>query len=367
MIILSIITFIIVFGILVFVHELGHFFAAKKAGVTVEEFGFGFPPRIFGIKKKETTYSINLIPLGGFVKMLGQDDFDVDSASKDEKNKGNFNNKPAYKRALIMIAGVVMNFVLAFILVTIGFSIGMPVLSDGIDRFEGAEIESNVLVLSVSDNTPGSQAGLQPGDAIARIDDKAIENKLDLQDYIGSHKGREIVLDVKRDDENHDLVSLTPREEYPENEGAIGIGIEESQIVKYPWYKAIFIGARETVYITGLIAVALFEFFKDIFVSLHVSDEAAGPVGIAKMSGHVAQLGFVYLLQFVALLSINLAIINILPFPGLDGGRLLFLGIEKIIGKPINPKVENIIHLAGFGLLIVLIIVVTYKDVLRFF
>ena len=365
MIILAIVTFVLVFGLLIFVHEIGHFLVAKRMGVKVEEFGFGFPPRIFGIKRGETIYSLNLIPLGGFVKMFGQDDFDVKGNLK-KSGKRNFNNKPVYKRALIIVSGVVMNFLLAWILIVIGFGVGMPVLSDGADRFKEAEIKTNVLVMDVEANSPAEVAEIQISDIVRKVNGKEIISKTELQDLTKKNEGKKVVIEVERKENRH-LLETVLREDPSEGEGALGIAIEESSVVKYPWYKAILIGTRETFYLTGLVAKAFYGFFKEIFVSLHISEEAAGPVGIAKMSGHVAQLGWIYLLQFVALLSINLAIINVLPFPALDGGRLLFLGIEKVRGKPVSLKIENIIHLVGFGLIIVLLIAITYKDILRFF
>lgn len=365
MIIVAIVTAIVIFGLLIFVHELGHFLAAKKAGVKVEEFGFGYPPRIFGIKRGETVYSLNLIPIGGFVKMLGQDDFDVNASCNAKKNNRNFNCQPAIKRAGILVAGVVMNLLLAMVLMIIGFNIGMPAASDGVDRFKGAEIRTNVLVMDVAQNSPAEKIELKVGDDIKKIDNQIVTSKQFLQDYINSHKGKEVVLEVDRHGDRH-LLNVVPRKNPPEGEGALGLGIEESKIVKYSFFPAIWAGIKETFFMIWLVLQALLVFFKDIFVSFHVSEQAAGPVGIARMSGQIAQLGFIYLLQFTVLLAINLGLVNLLPFPGLDGGRLLFLGIEKLRGKPISPKVENIIHLIGFGLLIILIIVITYRDILKF-
>ncbi len=365
MIIVAIITAVVIFGLLIFAHELGHFLAAKKAGVKVEEFGFGFPPRIFGIKKGETIYSINLIPLGGFVKMAGQDDFDVSASCSAKKNRRNFNCQPVYRRFFILISGVVMNLVLALVLIIIGFNVGMPVLPDGIDRFRGAEIKTSILVMEVAKNSPAAKNGLQIGDDIKKINNQEVNSKKFLQDYINTHKGRKVVLEVSRRGERH-LLEMVPRKNPPQNEGPLGLGIEESKIVRYSFFPAIWMGIKEMFLLIWLVAKALVVFFKDIFISLHVSEQAAGPVGIARLSGQIAQLGFIYLLQFTALLTINLGLVNLLPFPGLDGGRLLFLGIEKIRNKPISPRVENIIHLVGFGLLILLIIFITYRDIVKF-
>ena len=172
-------------------------------------------------------------------------------------------------------------------------------------------------------------------------------------------------MEVSRRGERH-LLEMVPRKNPPQNEGPLGLGIEESKIVRYSFFPAIWMGIKEMFLLIWLVAKALVVFFKDIFISLHVSEQAAGPVGIARLSGQIAQLGFIYLLQFTALLTINLGLVNLLPFPGLDGGRLLFLGIEKIRNKPISPRVENIIHLVGFGLLILLIIFITYRDIVKF-
>ncbi len=365
MVIVAIITAVVIFGLLIFVHELGHFLAAKKAGVKVEEFGFGFPPRLFGIKKGETIYSVNLIPLGGFVKMVGQDDFDVNASCKAKKDHRNFNCQPALKRAGILVAGVIMNLLLAMVLMIIGFNLGMPTSTDDTSRFKNAEIKTSVLVMEVADGSPAAKIELKMGDDIKKIDNQNVSSKQFLQDYINSHKGKKVTLEVDRHGERH-LLTPVLRKEPPQNEGSLGIGIEESKIVKYSFFPAIWFGVKETFYMIWLVLVALFVFFKDIFVSFHVSDQAAGPVGIARMSGQIAQLGFIYLLQFTTLLAINLGLVNLLPFPGLDGGRLLFLGIEKLRGKPVSPKIENIIHLVGFGLLIILIIFITYRDIFKF-
>jgi len=239
---LTIIVFILILGLLVFVHEFGHFIMAKRNGVKVEEFGFGFPPRIFSKKIKGTIYSINLIPLGGFVK----------------ENQKDFNKQSILKRVKILSAGVLMNILLGALCLT---------------------------VVSVS---------------------------------------------------------------------------------VYPWYKGIFMGVINAFYLIGLILAALAGLLRDLIWLGRFSNDVFGPIGIASITGQVIREGFLSVFYFIALLSINLAIINILPFPALDGGRLLFLGIEKIKGKPISQKTERIVHGIGFALLIGLMIVITWKDISRF-
>lgn len=239
---LTIIVFILILGLLVFVHEFGHFIMAKRNGVKVEEFGFGFPPRIFSKKIKGTIYSINLIPLGGFVK----------------ENQKDFNKQSMAKRAKILSAGVLMNILLGILCLTV------------------------------------------------------------------------------------------------------------VSVFSYPWYKGIFMGLINTFYLIGLIFAALGGLLKDLILLGRFTGDVFGPIGIASITGQVIQEGFLSLFYFIALLSINLAIINILPFPALDGGRLLFLGIEKIKGKPVSQKTEKIVHGIGFALLISLMIVITWRDISRF-
>lgn len=360
---LIIIVFILILGLLVFVHEFGHFIMAKKAGAKVEEFGFGFPPRIFGVKKGETLYSLNLIPLGGFVKIYGED-------GQDRKDPRSFSSKKIRTRAVILVAGVSFNALLTIVLLFFGYSVGFPSVVTDENRSNARDLKVQIIEIVVG--SPANKAGLAQGDAILRLkfNDSSIVvgNIKEVQKFIGEHKGQNITITAQREGKEFDI-SLTPRLNPPKGEGEIGIAMAETGIISYPWYKSLWQAISSTFYFAGFIAFTIFKLIKDLITSggSEILAGISGPVGIAAMTGQAARLGFVYVLQLAAILSITLAVINVLPFPALDGGRLLFLGIEKIKGKPINQKIEKIIHNIGFFALIILMILVTVRDVKKYF
>ncbi|MCG2695458.1 RIP metalloprotease RseP, partial [Candidatus Parcubacteria bacterium] len=385
---LTIITFIIVLGVLVFVHELGHFLAARKFGVKAEEFGFGFPPRMFGVYKDKqgkwkrviggkevkdapgTVYSLNWIPIGGFVKIKGEDaagDGSIVGGSREAEEKSaapeqdSLTDKPIWQRAIIMSAGVTMNVVLAAALIIFGLSIGMPQVLDGIHP-KARISDKKIQVVQVYPDSPASQAGIIIGDAIISINNVRFVNYEELQKFVDENEGKELDYRIGRDSEEM-LIAITPEIREETSMGGIGIAIAETGIVKYPWYLAIAEGVKTTVFLTWAIIVAFYELFKGLITGQGLSADIAGPVGIAALTGQMARMGFVYVLQFAALLSINLAIINFLPFPALDGGRVLFLFLEKIKGRPVKRELEAAIHQAGLILLMLLVLVVTFKDV----
>lgn len=370
--ILTIIVFVIILGLLIFVHELGHFITARKMNVRVEEFGFGFPPRAFGIykskdgkwkkvfgnkeleKDQNTVYSLNWLPIGGFVKIFGEE-------GEGEKDPNSFSSKSVWARSLILSAGVFMNFVLAMILLTIGFKIGLPQAVEEGDSARNLKIQ----IAQVSKDSPADSSGLNIGDQIVSIDGENFIEIEDLQEKIKSESGKEINLEIKRGNEDLDI-KATPRENPPEDEGALGIALVKTGIVSYPLFQSIWMGITTTFTILIAILVAFYDIIHNLIVQKPISAEFAGPVGIAVLTGQVTRMGFVYILQFAAVLSINLGILNILPFPALDGGRILFLIIEKIRGRKVSQKIENTVHTAGFFLLILLLAVVTFKDIFKF-
>ena len=426
------IIFILVLGILIFVHELGHFLTARRNGIRAEEFGFGFPPRIFGIQKmsgrkmekisaedkievevtdyqeknveivrekitetiretdqiipvkkwrwiwgnydgdddneiedheeraKEgyasgTIYSLNWIPLGGFVRIKGE--------NGDQQNEpDSFAAKKPWIRIKVLAAGVIMNFVLAWAFYSVGFIIGNP---------EGVDKGDMIQIIDVAEATPASEMGLQVGDEILKkqitVDGSAvlINNLKDVQDYIGSYKGKEIDLRIKRGKEIVDLKGV-PRVDAPEGQGSLGIQLSEVSIIRYPWYKAPWMGFLKLLGVMATFFVVIFELIKGLFIGAVPSGvRLSGPVEIYKMTGNFAQLGFIYLIQFVALLSVNLGIINAFPIPALDGGRILFILIEKIKGSPVKQKIEQAFHTVGFFLLIALMLVITFHEVTK--
>jgi regulator of sigma E protease len=363
--ILTLIIFIAIFAILILVHELGHFIAAKKSGVKVEEFGLGFPPRIFGIRKGETLYSINWIPLGGFVKIFGE-------GGEGRGDKESFVSKSISRRVLILAAGVLMNFALAALLLGIGYKIGMPTVVDGSSAGAAAK-NAKVQISDVAPDSPASNAGLATGDEIKGLKVQGeggevlnIHKAEEVTNFINGHKGQEVIFEVQRGKEILDL-AVTPRENPPTGEGPVGIGLADVVMVSYPLLQSLWKGVVDMVNLTWLIIVTLAGIIHKALVGSPVGEVLTGPVGIYKITAQTTEMGFIYVLNLAALLSINLGIINILPFPALDGGRILFLGIEKIKGSPVSQKVENTIHTIGFALLIALMIFITYKDVAKFF
>lgn len=371
---LTLIVFILVLSLLVFVHEMGHFLTARKLGTRAEEFGFGFPPRVWGIYKNRegkwkqvwggkevkdvpgTIYSINWIPLGGFVNIKGQD-------GEHGNDSDSFSSKPIWKRAIMLSSGVIMNIVLAAVLFSIGFMIGLPQGVDNLD--ERAQVsERKVQIIQVLPDTPAQEAGLKMADIVLSVDGQKFTRDADLQAFTGQRQGQELNYKIQRGNEVLDFKISPKLTEAGEVE--IGIGIINTGLVKYPWYLSIWKGIKISIILVWVIIVAFYELIKNLIIGQPVGVDIAGPVGIASMTGQFARMGFVYLLQFTALLSVNLAVINFLPIPALDGGRVLFLIIEKIKGSPIKREVEAVIHNTGFLLLMLLVLFITFKDIARF-
>lgn len=362
---LTILIFIIVLGVLVLVHELGHFVMAKRAGMKVEEFGFGFPPRLWGIKRGETIYSINWIPFGGFVKILGES-----RESKEADNTGSFSSKKAGPRAKVIVAGVVMNIILAFVLLAVGNVLGLRLGLSEKDDLKGFQ-NIQVQIVQVAADSPAQTAGFETLDQIVSVStagdpELEIDSVEKVQNFTNKNKGREVTLKIKRGGEILEK-RLVPRLNPPAGQGALGISLALTGVIKYPWYQAVYRGANQTGILLANTIYGYGKIIKNIFINGTPGADLSGPVGIAKFTGQAARLGFSYLLQLTALLSVNLAVLNIIPFPALDGGRLLFIGIEKAKGSPISGKTESLVNSIGFALLILLMIYVTTKDVLRFF
>jgi regulator of sigma E protease len=359
MILITIIVFIAILGLLVFVHELGHFVAAKRSGMKVEEFGFGFPPRVFGIKKGETVYSINLIPLGGFVKIVGENGDTTDPQA--------FGNKPAWKRFIVLVAGVTMNVVLAWLLISLALGIGWPTLiNDDGTVPDNAKVKNvSVGIIGVAKDSPAEAAGLKIEDYILKINSEPVDSVVELQELTRANAGKPTVYTISRGNDTFEK-TITPRANPPEGQGALGIEPGSIGEVVYPWFRAPIKGAVVTFNLIVLTLSAFWTLISQAVQGGNVGEALSGPIGIAVLTRDMTQMGFIYLLRFTALISINLAIINIMPFPALDGGRVLFLAIEKIRRKKMNAHAEAWANTAGFLALILLMIVVTVKDVSKY-
>lgn len=371
---LTILIFLLLLGLLVFIHELGHYLTAIRNGIAAEEFGFGFPPRMFGVVKddvtgkwktvwgnkhihgKNTVYSVNWIPFGGFVRIKGED-------QNAAIEPGSFAGKPAWTRIKVLGAGVFMNFLLAWVLISTVLMLGFPqpVTDENRDRAGKVDIQ----ILSVAKGSPAETMGIKPGDRVLSVDGVAMASLDATKSAIDAKRGSEVGFVVDRFGEAMTLYG-TPRAETPENEGALGISFAETAVIRYAWYEAPIHGAQATYYTTLSILEALGGVLKNVLVGAKAGVELTGPVGIVYMTKQMSDLGIAYLLQFAALLSINLGIFNILPFPGLDGGRILFILIEKLKGSPVKEVVEQWAHTVGFFLLLLLMIWVTVRDLSQF-
>lgn len=360
---MSIILFIIILGVLVFAHELGHFLAAKRAGIRVDEFGIGFPPRLYSKKVGETVYSVNLFLLGGFVKIFGENPDDV-SAGGVEAARG-LTSKPRLVQAGVMVAGIVFNLIFAWLILSAGFMVGMPYSVD--DSAYAARVRNPALtIVQVLPNSPADSAGLKGGDKVTMLSSgKKVEEHPDIkqtQDFIANHK--ELTITYTRGNETKTAV-VQGVTGIVGARSAIGVSLDFTGTLQLPPLSAVYMGMTTTAALTQETAIGLFNFLKNIFIGKASLTDVSGPVGIVGVVRDANALGFAHLIALTALISINLAVINLLPFPALDGGRLFFLLIEAIKRSPIKPKIANIVNTVGFALLIALMIFITYHDIAK--
>ncbi|MFC2017064.1 RIP metalloprotease [Chloroflexota bacterium] len=341
---ITIVAFLGVLVVIIIAHELGHFITAKASGVRVEEFGLGFPPRLLSVRRGETRYSLNAIPLGGFTKMAGEED---------PKVPRSLASKSIGIRLLVLSAGSLMNLLLPLLLFSIAFMIPYNL------------VVGQVTVEEVAPNSPAARAGIEPGDMFLRVNGKPVRNTGDLHRYIQLNLGKEITLLIKHSDSTTENVQIIPRWKPPEGQGAMGVLVRTSNptIISQhePFWKAIPLGISA--------CIETFVLFKNGIVSVIIGAipmALAGPVGIAQLTGEVAKAGISPLLEFAAFLSINLAIINLFPLPALDGGRIVFVLLEWVRrGRRISPRTEGLVHTTGFILLMTAMLAITYQDIIR--
>lgn len=340
---LTIIAFLAVLLVLILAHEIGHFVTAKISKVKVDEFSIGFPPRIFSIKRGETKYSLGAALLGGFVKMAGEED---------PKVSGGLSSKGYGTRLLVLSSGTIMNLLLPIVLFTVAFMVPHDVVT------------GQVVVAEVAPDSPASRASIASGDTILEVNGEPVGNVGDLHRYVQLNLGQPTTFLVKQGETVKEL-QIVPRWQPPQGQGAIGVMVRltspKPSRESYPIWRAVPMGFKESI--------DTFVLFKNAIVGMLIGTEPAvvtGPVGIAQITGEVAKAGVSPLLEFAAFLSINLGIINILPLPALDGGRIAFVLLEWVRrGKKISPKTEGLVHLIGFAMLIALALAVTYQDILR--
>lgn len=391
---LTLLLFLLIFSVLVLVHEAGHFFVAKWCGMKVEEFGMGLPPRAWTIwtDRSGTKYTLNWIPFGGFVRLLGESDNPKSAADKEADpdyarrivDPGNYALHPLWQRISVVVAGVVMNLVLAVVLLTGVFSVGFTPLaivddhalpfssyliqSDSFAKENGTlKINQDPTGIPVEKVEPGSvaeQAGLLAGDRIVAVGERRTLNGVDVSQALFDGRGREMALTIKRQGEEKTLrATLLPDQPF-------GVYITpdiEVVPLRFPPHVAFVKASEEVAKQTVLTVVLLGDVVAKLVSSGDVPQGVAGPVGIFQMTGQVSQAGAVPTLIFVALLSVSLAVMNIMPFPALDGGRFLFLLVELVIRRRPNPRTESIIHAAGFVILLLIIGLITVSDIGRLF
>ena len=348
---------------LMVLHEFGHFIVSKWFGVKVDEFGVGYPPRIFGKKIGETLYSLNLLPFGAFVRIAGEEG----KNSTDSNN--NFNEKPIWKRSLIVLGGVVSFWIIAVVILSFVFSSGISqVVSDEEEGFSNPQVQ----ILSVSNDSPAEVAGIEMGDTILGFTVDSVfypVSKInDVQAFTENYKGKEALMNMKRGVKDF-AVSLVPRISPPEGDGAMGVSLIRTAEKSYPVWMAPGLAIKQTVNLTGAVIVG----WADTLLSLIKGQglpsgvQFVGPVGIGSILNDAAKVGINYFLNIIAILSIYLAVMNLLPIPALDGGRLVFLAIEKIKKSPVSPKIEQNVNGAFFYLMIALMVWVTIKDISNLF
>jgi len=350
----TLILFVATFTVIVAVHEFGHYATARLLGMKVLEFAFGFPPRLTGIRRGEIDYTINWIPFGGFVRILGQDDFTIHQQGTGDPRA--FTSKPWWAQAIVLAAGVSMNFVLALVILTIAFATGTTAPT------------GDVRVFDVRPSSPAATAGLQVGDIVVDVDGTPIHTARAMVTLTSKAalKQQEITIDVTRNGQQQSPIKATPRADPPAGEGPLGVQLEEVQAaIAVPPAQAVGSAAGLIGDVVGQIVALPGQLLAQRTAPSGSAPVVGGPIEIFRVTGQVAQFGIPTFLKLVGVLSVNLGVINIIPFPGLDGGRLFFVLIGALLRRRLSPQVEAAIHAVGFVLLLGLLVIVSISDIRR--
>ncbi len=363
---MTIIIFLIILGVLILVHEFGHFIVAKKSGIRVDEFGLGFPPKIFSKKYGGTLYTLNALPFGGFVKIFGEDPHS-ETISEEQKSTSFF-YKSKWIQSAVLSAGVFMNVVFAWLLLSLGFMIGLPSSPDYSSFGKVSNVET--VITQVLPNSPAESAGLRSGDVLFSItsSEGSVSGESITPESVKkiiSESKNDIEIVYKRGSTESSVLSISPEVNSESKQKMIGVAMEQMGFLKLPPHLAALEGARTTGLLVKETFFGLMSFFGDAFRLKSDLSNVTGPVGIAGVVGEASELGFIYLLSLVSIISINLAIINLLPFPALDGGRLFFILIEVITRRKIPDSFARIANFTGFIILLILMLVVTVNDVFK--
>ena len=373
---MTVIIFLIVLAVLIFVHELGHFIFARMNGIRVDSFKIGFGPRLIHWTKGETEYGLNLIPFGGFVKIFGENPDEENTFGPDKDRS--FVHKNRWRQAAVLVAGVLFNFIFAWILYVIVFACGMTAAPGDFQQYVSRFHDPRTIITYVSDNSPAKKAGLNPGDTITKISVPSTHAELSLNgtssttklsatvipDTVNASLGTPVIVSFMHGGQAS-TTTITPSGTLVPGRFVVGIQLADAVTLRLPILTAIYEATHYTWITMEQTAVGLFIFITSIFQGTAQWSQVSGPVGIAADVGNVLSLGFMSLLMFTALISVNLGIINLIPFPALDGGRILFVAIEGIFRRRISAKFTNIVNTVGYILLMILMVEVTYKDIAK--